>query len=182
MKNNFAEEFNEILNTLIRNNNLKVLVNELIQSKPISGKALEGGEREQKFKSILIGLINGNYKLDESFTLVEQNIPKHFSVFSGSRQVFSDGWAKRLVKTNLSKFYNQAVLLTILNNGQKECFIPHSGEESRTSLCSLAAGKQYDAQTMLNRLVEAYENGNYSKDLKIPNHPHCTHVVIPVSL
>lgn len=180
MRNSFAEEFNEIIDTLMINNDLKTKVRGLIDDKQIDGKVLEGGERENHFKSILIGLIEGNYDLNDSFRLVEQNIPVRSSIHSGNRRVFSDGWAKRLVKTNLSKFYNQAVLLTILSNNEQECFVPHSSDESHNSPCSLAAGRQYNAQTMLNRLVDAYENGNYSKNLKIPNHPNCTHVVIPV--
>lgn len=42
-------------------------------------------------------------------------------------------------------------------------------------------GHENDTKKLLDLLVESYEKGNYPKKIKIPNHPHCTHVVMLIA-
>ncbi len=181
MENNYAEDFYEIIEALRLNESILRDVRELIVDKEIVAKALEGGNRKQKFKEILLELVNDEISLEESYVLVEKELGEETSIHQGNKRVFSDGWGERLIRTNLSKFYNQAVLLEIIESGGRVCFIPYSKYEDPESPCTAIAGKENDANILLQRLVENYEEGNFTREIKIPNHPHCTHVVIPVS-
>jgi hypothetical protein len=79
------------------------------------------------------------------------------------------------------RYYNQAVLEALSKAGDTRCFVPHSRDEKGDSLCSQdLAGAEHDVKPLLDRLIDQYERGNWSKDVvKIPGHPHCTHVVRP---
>jgi len=180
MRNDYAENFYEILDTLKIRIDLMEDVKNLIRTKNIVGKALEGGNRKEIFKDILILLVEGKIDLEESYNLVEEKIPRHTSPYRDNNRVFSDGWGERLVRTNLSKFYNQAILIKIVESGSSVCFIPHSAYENPDSECSRIAGSEYDAKVLLDRLMQSYEENNFTNEFKIPNHPHCTHVVMPV--
>jgi len=69
----------------------------------------------------------------------------------------------------------------LLKDGQKECFIPHSSDEDPNSRCSIVlAGNNLDLKILYNRLIDSYAEGNWSNEPKIPDHPYCTHVIIPI--
>ena len=94
--------------------------------------------------------------------------------------MFASGWAERLVRTQFSRFYNQAVLQQLTAHGDTECFVPHSASEQASSQCSqLLAGRTHNVQGLLTLLADSYALGQFSKTPKIPDHPHCTHVVRP---
>ena len=179
MRDNWAENFYEILESLRLKDELLQNVKLLIETKEIVGKSLQGGNRKQEFRDILTNLVDGNITLSDSYGLVERQISRSSSMFNGDNRVFPNNWGERLVRTNLSKFYNQAVLIYILNQGDTTCFVPHSQHEEGTQ-CSISAGQIYDARSMLHKLEQAYEGGIFSREFKIPDHPHCTHVIIPV--
>ena len=181
MPNRFAEDFFEIPATLTINDDLREAVTVLIQNQPMPGKVLEGGNRLEVFRGILIDVANGDIVLDEAYLRTETEIPRHTSPHSSSNRVFPDGWAERQVRTQLSRFYNQAVLEQLRSGGATECFVPHSDAESISSPCTrLLAGQRQNIDMLHQRLIDAYEKGQWSKEVKIPNHPHCTHVVRPV--
>lgn len=181
MNNIWAKDFYEIIPILTEREDILERVIELIQSEPVLGKALEGPNRECNFKYILMDLINQKINLNQSYNYVETAMGTNGSPYIGNNRVFSKGWGERLIRTNLSRLYNQAVLNLILESGETKCFIPHSIHEKSTSKCSQYAGQTYDAQTLLNNLLDIYSKGNYgNKGLKIPEHPYCTHVITPV--
>lgn len=93
------------------------------------------------------------------------------------------GWDQRLVHTHFSRLYNQAVLELLAHEGHTECFVPHSSHERPDGECGLVlAGRRHDIAVLFVRLVDAYLKHKRVDAPKVPNHPHCTHVVGPVDL
>lgn len=184
MPNQYAEDFFEIPTALAANDDLRQFVVSLIESDPILGKALEddSGNRLRAFRDILIELANGKILLNAAYQETEAKLPRHTSPHKSNSQAFSSRWTERLVRTQLSRFYNQAVLKGLLEKGVEECFAPHSDEEKSSSVCTQQlAGTRHPVAVLYERLIDNYSNGNYSNEVKIPNHPFCTHVVRPVS-
>ena len=173
-----ANDFTEITATLSQNAALHNAVIALIASQPMAGKVTEGGNRLDLFRNILSDLVNGNTSLDAASHKTQDELSPQTSLYASNNRVFPSGWAERLVRTQLSRFYNQAVMEKLLAEGETQCFVPHSAAEDSGSSCSLQlAGSNQDLKTLHNRLVDAYEKGIWSQTVKIPNHPHCTHVV-----
>ena len=180
--NIYASEFNEIPSTLSNNVELKDKMLSLMTSKKIAGKATEGAGRVDEFRAILSQLTRGELRLDDAIRAVEANIPLFTSIHSGEKRVFASGWAERLTRTQFSRFYNQAVLEIEIAKGHHECFVPPSSQEQASSQCSqVLAGRSHDVSHLLRLLVTSYEDGNWDKTPKIPDHPHCTHVIKPMS-
>lgn len=176
----YASNFFEIGQALKDNANLRDRTESLIKEKWIVGKALDGGSRRDEFRLILIDLISGTINLEESYYEVTTRLGANNSAHGNDRRVFPTAWEERLVRTNLSKFYNQAVLTELSENGSDRCLIPYSEHEKPDSPCSQVTEGEHSVQLLLSRLVKSYEEGEFNKELKIPNHPHCTHVVAPV--
>lgn len=177
----YANDFFEIVSVISGNSELKSQIENLMSTRPIPGKALEGSDREQKFREILIQICNQAISLEDSYAIVEQTLPSSSSPHAGNNRVFPTGWGERLVRIQLSRFYNQAILEDLHNKNIATCFIPHSDHEASDSSCTVnLAGKNASVPTLLALLIDTYENGNFSKEPKIPNHPHCTHVIRPV--
>ena len=180
MPDEFAQDFFDIPATLAANDVLRDAVVTLIQNEPMPGKVLEGGDRLEVFRAVLTDLARGDISLNEAYQRTNSELPRHASLHSQNNRVFSQGWAERQVRTQFSRFYNQAVLDYLRENGTIECFVPHSAAEAASSSCTqLLAGRQHSVDTLYQRLTEAYARGNWSKDVKLPNHPHCTHVITP---
>ena len=148
------------------------------------GKVLEdnNGNRLEVFRGILTDLANGEINLVDAFQRTQEELPRQTSPHSSNNQVFPRGWEERQVKTQFSRFYNQAVLEQLQAEGVEMCFVPHSDEQSASSACTQQlAGRVHSVTMLYARLLDNYQKGNWSKAVKIPNHPHCTHVVRPVS-
>ncbi len=163
---------------------IKSIVIELIKTKNISGKITEEQTRKKKFRIILEQLISGEIPtLESGYTKVATDIPESTSKYEGNRRIFSRDWAERHVRTQLSRFYNQAIMIFLIKSGEKKCFVPHSPTEDVNSICTIyIAGKEHEIKLMCNKLIEIYENEKWDdKPLIIPQHPNCTHVVCPIS-
>ena len=183
MSNQYADDFYDILNVLTTNENLRQGVITLIKIEPMPGKVLEDstGERLKLFRDILIDLVNGVITLTEAYQRTEDELPRITSPFSSDNRVFPKGWAERQVRIQLSRFYNQFVLEDLISNSIEICYVPHSDHEDTMSPCTQQlAGKQHQVQMLYTRLIDAYQKGRWSKEVKIPNHLHCTHVVRPM--
>lgn len=178
----YANEFNEILPVLNDNLELKQSVVELIQTRPIPGKSIEEDTRVTKLREILIELIEGNISsLEESYAKVESEIPRNESKYFLDNRVFASGWAERLVRTQLSRFYNQAILEKLKQSGEEECFVPASSSHNLSQRCAIIQNNNYKVDELLQNLIKNYENGQFDSSLKIPEHPHCSHVVKPIN-
>ncbi|WP_276301920.1 hypothetical protein [Halorussus lipolyticus] len=178
----WAEDFYEIQDVVVDNSNLRNKIVELVNDEPIHGKAFEGGNRTESFREILVGFFEGEMKLEESIKKVSIDLPEQESRYSGNGNVFPRGWDERLIRTQASRFYNQAVLLTLKERGDDMCHIPHSSEEDRDSACTRElAGREVEIEMLLDRLERTYQQADYHNKVKIPNHPHCTHTIVPIS-
>ncbi|MGF9659606.1 hypothetical protein FJP64_12345 [Kosakonia cowanii] len=178
----YASEFSEIPQALRSNPAIKERMLALISGNKVSGKVTEGGDRLMKLRLTLSRLTNDQLSLDEAIREVEHQLPRHTSIHSDSNQVFSSNWAERLIRTQYSRFYNQAVLEDQIAKGKSECYVPPSSQEDAVSQCSQTlAGRSHDISYLLKLLVTSYEEGKWDKTPKIPDHPHCTHVVKPIS-
>lgn len=177
----YANEFDEILPTLVENNEIKQRVLSLIKTKPILGKVIEEDSRVNEFREILVELVEEKIiNLKVSFTEVESRLPREKSKYSSNNMVFASGWAERLVRTHLSRFYNQAVLEELDEKGEEECFVPASSSQNLSSRCAIIQNKNYKVKGLLQNLINNYDLGKYDKSIKIPEHPHCSHVVRPI--
>lgn len=176
----YAQDLTEVADTLHRNDALRRRVLDLIASEPIAGKVTEGGDRLARFRAILSDLTSGKLDMQGATRRTIAELPRETSPHSDSSRVFLSGWHERLVLTQFSRFYNQAVMETLLEAGETQCFVPHSDIEDASSPCSRQlAGANQDLRTLYNRLTRSYGDGVWSQEVKIPNHPHCSHVVTP---
>lgn len=176
----YANEFAEILTALGNNSELRLRVVKLIQTKPILGKAIEEETRVTKFREILIELVEGKISsLEESYLKVEFAIPRSKSKYSYDNRVFANGWSERLVRIQLSRFYNQGVLEKLKDSGDKECFVPASSSHNLSSRCAIIQNQTYYVDELLQNLINNYDKGQYDSSIKIPEHPHCSHVIKP---
>ena len=177
----YAKDFSEIIETVKKNPKLMKRIVSLIATESIPGKVLEGEGRLDSFRVILSDYFEGKYSVDETISEVEFRLPRQYSAYENDNRVFAKSWAERLTRTQVSRFYNQAVLNEIIETGGSECFVAHSSSEGADSKCSQQlAGSRHSASMLLERLVSSYRDGNWDKDVKIPDHPHCTHTVQPV--
>lgn len=179
MSNVFANQFRDIPSTLQIREDLRSSALALIGTQPILGKALDGPGRVDTFRAVLKQLVLGAITPEQAYESTETLLPRNDSPYSHDNRVFASGWGERLVRSQYSRFYNQAAIEHLIAQKHTHGFVPHSVDEDRTSQCSVGmAGRMHLLTTLRQRLLDAYEKGNHSEDLKIPHHPHCTHVVI----
>lgn len=182
MSNLYANNFYEIIPIILNNDNLRNEILQLIDTRHIFGKVIEENFRNQEFRNILKQLITGEIKnLDSAALQIENRISKENSQYAHNNQVFSSNWAERLLRSQLSRFYNQAIMERLISDGKKKCFIPHSNYEDKNSRCTKElAGKIHNIKELYDPFIRIYEEGKYDKNvLIIPHHPNCTHVICP---
>lgn len=176
----YAREFSEITAILAANAELRAAVDALAATEPMPGKVTEGGDRLLRFRPVLRDLIAGRISLDQAYQRTGQQLPRSGSPHARDNRVFAGGWEERLVRTQLSRCYNQAAIEALLAEGHAQGFVPHSSAEKPDSQCSRQlAGANHDLVILRDRLIQSYREGNWSKEPKIPEHPHCTHVITP---
>lgn len=178
----YAQHFYEIPETVQQDDTLRNRIIELVNDEPITGKALEGGDRTDEFRGILREFFNGENGLDGTIAEVSMRLPRSESPHAHDNRTFPDGWDERLARTQISRFYNEAVLQKLVEEGEENCFIPHSDHEDVDSACTIRlAGGTANVEMLLERLHRAYKDGEYHDEPMVPNHPHCTHTVTPPS-
>lgn len=177
----YAEHFQEILPALKTLPKLQQHVDALIQSDTLQGKVLEGGERTQSFRKILSDLVNHQVTLEQAYLHTAQQLPPYTSPHSRDKRVFCSRWNERLVRTQLSRFYTQAVLESLLASGIEQCTVPHSPDEEASSPCSRhLAGHTLSVQNLYDLLIQGHRHNRWTRQPMIPDHPNCTHVVAPL--
>ncbi|MGE3376477.1 MAG: hypothetical protein AB7O37_23340 [Vicinamibacteria bacterium] len=184
MNGPYASHFFEIPSVLAQNEPLRREVVRRVAGQPMPAKVLEGPGRPAALRRVLTDLLaplQPPYTLDEAYLAAEAALPRAGCLHAQSNQVFAAGWAERLVRTELSVSYNQTVLELVLAAGESQVHVPPSPREDASSPCTLhLAGSTQDAETLLRLLLQSYRQGRWQTALKVPNHPHCTHVVVPL--
>ena len=184
MSESYASNFYEIIPVLSENHNLKNKIIALIETRPIMGKAVEEENRKNELRKVLLKLVTGDIEdLDSAYNQVKINLSRNTSKYADSNRVFSKDWAERLVRIQLSRFYNQAVMEMLIDSGEEDCFIPHSKYEANDTICfKEMAGKNHKVKSIYDKLIDIYENENYDRHPRaIPQHPNCTHVIRPIN-
>jgi hypothetical protein len=134
MTSRYAEDFTEIPTVLNQNPGLRAEMLALIRDQPMPGKVTEGGARLEDFREILTDLARGDIDLSRAIWRTEAELPQQASPHQHNNRVSPTGWAERLVRTQYSRFYNQAVMEQLLARGETQCFVPHSTIEE-PALC-----------------------------------------------
>jgi hypothetical protein len=176
----YAQDFYEIPETVEENDELRERIRTLVSNEALPGKVTEGGERVEKTREILDSFFRGDISLQESIDQVSEELPRRESQYAHNNRVFPDNWDERLIRTQISRFYNQAVLETLEEQGEDECFVPSSDHQKMDSPCTLQlADGTAPVDDLLDRLIRAYREGEWHEEVMIPDHPHCTHTVTP---
>lgn len=177
----FAHEFDDIPEALSLNAPIRYRFLRLVQTDPIVAKVTQEADRLGAFRSILLEFGEGQTSLSQAIASTQQRLDPTSSAYSSDKRVFAKGWSERHVRTQVSRFYNQAVLESLNESGCETCFVPPSSREKPDSPCTLAyAGKLLEVRLLYDLLTMSYREGNWaSGQIKIPDHPHCTHVVRP---
>jgi hypothetical protein len=181
MSDIWANDFSDIPKVLVHRLDIKEKMILLISNDSIPQKVTEGGDRKNVFKEILIRLTKGEIDINGAIMEIEKKTPRISSIHSSNNRIFPSGWAERAIRTQFSRFYNQAVMEILIARGETECYVPHSTLEDPLTPCSrLLAGHNNNLKILYQLLIRNYSKGEWTKDVKIPNHPHCTHVVVPI--
>jgi hypothetical protein len=177
----YASQYSEIPAAFLANVKTRDRALVLIGREAMPGKVSDGGSRLDDLRLMLSQVVSGEMSPNFACSEIERLLPRSQSMYSANNRVFPNAWGERLVRTQVSRFYNQAVLELEIENGAKTVFVPHSSEEDGNSPCTqLLAGNHHDCGELLARLVRAYAEGDFKMlEPKIPHHPHCTHVVSP---
>lgn len=94
--------------------------------------------------------------------------------------MFPLDWVEINYRTQLSRFYNQAVFEYLKEKGDGECYVYHAINESNEECIYIYAGKNHPVVDFLANLIASYNNGDWSARYKLPAHATCSHVVHPV--
>jgi len=176
----WAHHYQEIPNAIRNNDSLQAKIADIIPGSPIHGGKVEGGDREQKAREILIDFFDCEFEYQEAYQRVLRDLPEHESPNAGNNQIFSSDWNQSLIRMHTVRFYNQGAFLQMKELGYSECYIPHSPHEDRSSKCTKKlAGDSWNINPLLERLEERYDNANYNTAVTIPSRPNCTHTPIP---
>lgn len=177
----YADDFYQIAQVLRVNGAIRSEFERLVAADAIAGKITEGEGRVAVCRQVLLNFASGLVTVNEAIAALGDQLGCLPSPHATNRHVFADGWPERLVRTQISRFYNQSVMGLLIRQGEVDCFVPHSSHEKADSPCSVSlAGKRHPLQPLYDSLISSYRDGNWNpKVVKVPNHPHCTHVVRP---
>lgn len=152
----------------------------MVNDDPITGKAVDEGGRTTEFRGILKTYFANENGLSEIISQIPRRLSRIESPPSRDNRTFASGWDERLARTQISHFYNQAVLERLDERGYEECYVPNSEYQKPESDCTIhLAGNTEKIKLLKERLERAYQHGNYHGQPMVPDHPHCTHTVTP---
>jgi hypothetical protein len=180
MESRWAREFREIPEVLAVRPDLRARMVALT-ALHMPNKSTEGPGRLDAFRAILVELIEGRLAFEAAVAETARRLPPAASAHRADRRVFASGWNQRITHTHFSRLYNQAVLELLAAEGHTQCFVPHSSHEGPDSTCARdLAGRRHEIVALYVGLVETYLKKRPVAGPKVPNHPHCTHVVVPL--
>jgi len=179
----WATYYDEIPDALTNNDEIREHAVELISDEPIIAKSLEGGSRTEDFREIIAAFIGGDIDQDTAEQRVWNDLPPQESPHSGNNRLFHQQWAERLIRSQASRFYNQAVMEILVDCGIEECYVPYSPRQDPDSDCTqrLTRGT-HSVPQLLETLYEQQREGNWDVGVTIPGHANCTHTVVPPDL
>jgi hypothetical protein len=108
MSGTYAEDFGEIPQALAANEELRKATLQLVTTASIHAKVVEGQGRLDALREIMRQLVNGAIDVQGAIRETEAKLPRRSSTYAGDNRVFPNGWAERLVRTQLSRYYVSA--------------------------------------------------------------------------
>ena len=114
----WATQAADILPTLAKRGDLKQAVVQLINSERILEPQLETPGRVAQFRKLLVQFVQGRGSESQIAGLLEMRLPATESVYGSYRDVFATDWGARLLQRQALRFYNQAVLMSLLRRQQ----------------------------------------------------------------
>lgn len=173
---NYASAYSEIDSAISTNIAVKNEMLRLLSSIPqLAGKALQVQNNSSTFKALLNDYLQGTK------TLAQLHSGMSSMSTTADNRTFATNWETRLIETTINFLYSHSVGTVLLALGQADCHVPHTNTEQGNSHCTAnMAGRNFNIPTILATNYGAYVNGIFvvPQD-KIPNHPHCSHVVAP---
>lgn len=178
----WANHFFEVPDALAANDKVRETSIKLVGSEPIHAKAVEGGDRKDRFREILRAFLDTDLTYAEAKERVRTDLPKSGSPYSHETSTtFNEQWVDRLVRSEGNRFYNHAVLLVLQDSGEDRCFIPSFDDENPQKKCTrLLAGTEQSIDEMLENMRRAYRNEEWGSFPRIPYKPNCRHTITPV--
>lgn len=176
----WAHHFYEIPDAVGDNNAVRDTSVRLIETESISAQAVDGGDRESVFKDILTAFLSGDIGFEKAKQQVTNKLPAHQSPHAHNSRVFNSQWEDRLVRSEGSRFYNHAVLLTLKERGDETCYVPESPHQDPTKKCTqLLAGGEASVPELIDGLERAFRDQDWDAFPRIPYKPNCTHTITP---
>lgn len=179
----WATFYDEIPDALANNDELREHTAGLVPEEPIIAKSLEGGSRTEDFREIIAAFLSGDIDQETAEQQVWDELPPRESPHRGNNQLFHHQWAERLIRSQGSRFYNQAVMEILVDRGVTECYVPYSPRQDPDSACTQQLERGTHAVSdLLETLYEQQREGNWGIGVTIPGHANCTHTVVPPDL
>jgi hypothetical protein len=126
----------DLLETLVNRSELKRLMLHLIATERILEPELETPHRLGEFRRLLTAFLRDRSSdLTLVATRLESRLSPQDAVYRHSAGLFEPGWGARLLRRQLLRFYNQAVLRTLTDDGRHSVRL--SGENVVYAACDL---------------------------------------------
>ena len=179
----YAKEFSEIKDCIVINKKIKQRMIKLINIKRIYGYVVEEENRERELKLILEKFCNNDeYLLNNGVTEIREKITRSESKYSNNNNVFRKTWENQLLKNQISRFYNQAVLEILHDEGDEKFFVYPSKDQDPSGKCSIKfINKEWSINEILVNIERNYDEGKYDNSFKLPEHVNCSHVASPIT-
>jgi hypothetical protein len=142
----WATDHTDLLETLAQRSDLKRLMLHLIATERILEPELEAPQRVQEFRRLLTQLLRERDDVAWIASQLEERLSSRDAVYRQDAMLFEPGWAGRVVRRQLLRFYNQAVLMTLTDHGWQ-------------SVRLSGGGVVYAACDLLEDLVDGFVRG-----------------------
>jgi hypothetical protein len=114
----WATSQHELLHTLSKRNDLKQRVVQLVNSERILEAQLETPNRIAQFRKLFVQFVQGRGTETQIAALLEMRLPAEEAVYGRSGSVFPPNWGAALLQRQGLRFYNHAVLTTLIQRQQ----------------------------------------------------------------
>jgi hypothetical protein len=142
----WATTHTDLLHTLSKRNDLKQRVVQLINTERILEPQLETPNRIVQFRKLLVQFMQRRGSETQIAGLLEMRLPAEEAVYESSPNVFSGSWGAELLQRQGLRFYNQAVLTTLIQRQQ------HCVRVSNDPMI-------YSARDLLEELIDYFGRG-----------------------
>jgi hypothetical protein len=142
----WAASHTDLLHALSKRSDLKQRVVQLINTERILEPQLETPNRIAQFRKLLVQFVQGRGTEAQIAQLLEMRLPAEEAVYARSPDVFPANWGAELLQRQALRFYNHAVLSTLI--GRQQHCVRVSGDPII-----------YSARDLLEELIDCFGRG-----------------------